>query len=56
VCETGVSAIDTLMLLAGYIDLTGIREAKEPENAMEAQNSTSGLSSTAATGFIPCQA
>jgi dissimilatory sulfite reductase (desulfoviridin) alpha/beta subunit len=42
VCETGVSAIDTLILLAEYIDLTGIREAKEPENDMEAQNYTSG--------------
>jgi hypothetical protein len=43
VCETGISAIDTLILLAEYIDLTGIREAKGPESDNEGYDYTSGM-------------
>jgi hypothetical protein len=45
VCETGISAIDTLILLAEYIDLTGIRAVptRSSENDNEAQSYTSGM-------------
>eukprot|EP00953_Heterococcus_sp_UTEX-ZZ885_P013357 7637-Heterococcus_DN1.PRE.1 len=48
VCEAAISAIDTLILLAEYIDLTGIRATRESENDDEAQSYTSARMSTLA--------
>jgi hypothetical protein len=44
-CETGASAVDTLIQLAEHIDLTGTREvpAKQSENDDAAHNNASGM-------------